>query len=313
MKLNDYIEQAKIHLKEYLPEEFQTAEIIIQRQQKNNNEMPYGLTLKIQGMNICPVVYLDNYYESYLNGMAMEDTFRLIGRHYLSAMNSVKLQQDSDLSFDHVKDKLFLFVVNAEKNQKMLATVPYQELEDLAILYRCIISSRDNGIDSIIVSNKLLDHFGISKEALHEQALRNMNRLFTPEIQSMEYIMAQIMELPYTEEEMTQNKNGLFVLSNTQRIYGASYLCCPDVLKLIGEKMDGNYLILPSSIHEIIVLKETADMDVSDLRAIVEFVNQTELNPTEYLSDNIYRYNCKNQSLSIMEGSDMQQGMNLLQ
>ncbi len=313
MKLNDYIEQVRAHLKEYLPKEFQDAEIIIKEVQKNNDMCLHGLALRKPGMDTCPVIYLEDYYDLYQNGVAMEDTFHQLSKNCLSPMNQSNLQQNMDFIYDRIKDNLFPVVVNAEKNQKMLATAPYQKMEDLAVLYRCMMSKSDDQIGSILVNNSLLRHWGISKEALHEQALQNMNRLFTPEFHSMDYIMAEIMEIPYPEEELMQNKDGLFILSNTQRTYGAAYLCCPDVLKSLGEKMGGNYLILPSSVHEIILLRERADIDISDLRAIVESVNQTAVNPTEYLSDNIYRFDCQNQSLSLVEDQGIQQGMKFLQ
>ena len=75
----------------------------------------------------------------------------------------------------------------------MLASVPHQRIEDLAVLYRCVVHSSGDHTGSILVNNKLLDGWGISKEALHEQAVQNMDRLFTPEFHSMEYTIAEIM------------------------------------------------------------------------------------------------------------------------
>lgn len=313
MKLNDYIEQVRLHIKEHLPKELQDAKIIIQEQRKNNDMRIHGLSLKQPDMNSCPLIGLEDYYELYQNGMAIEDTFRLIGRNYLSAMNNVKIQQDMDVSYDSMKDKLFLTVVNADKNQKMLDSVPHQRIEDLAVLYRCMVHSSGSQTGSILVNNKLLDGWGISKETLHEQALQNMDRLFTPKFHTMEYTIAEIMEVPYTETEASLNASDMFVLTNNQGYYGASYLCNPEILKQISEKMNGDYLILPSSLHEIIILREKDNMDINELKEMVESVNQTAVSQTEYLSDSVYRYDSQNQTLSITEENDMQQGMKPLQ
>ncbi len=313
LSLQAVLLSAVSHLKEYLPKEFQDAEVIIKEMQKNDGMCLHGLALRKPGMDTCPVIYLEDYYDLYQNGVVMEDTFHRLSKNCLSSMNQANLQQNMDFIYDRVKDNLFLTVVNAEKNQKMLATVPYQKMEDLAVLYRCMMSKSDDQIGFVLVNNSLLRHWGISKEALHEQALLNMERLFTLEFHSMDYIIAEMLGIPYPEEEITQNKDGLFVLSNTQRTYGAAYLCCPDVLKSLDKKMEGNYLILPSSVHEIILLRERAEMDISDLREIVESVNQTAVRPTEYLSDNIYRFDCEKQSLSLVEDNGIQQGMKFLQ
>lgn len=313
MKLNDYIEQVRLHIKEHLPKELQTAEIIIQEQSKNNDMRIHTMSLWYSDMNICPLMGLEDYYKLHQDGMEIEDTLRLIGKNYLTAMNNVNFQQDLDVSYEYMKDKLFLTVVNADKNQKMLDSVPHQRIEDLAVLYRCMVHSSDDHNGSIMVTNKLLDRWEISKEALHEQAVQNMDCLFAPEFHSMEYTIAELMGTPYTETEATQKASSMFVLTNDKAYYGASYLCNPEILKQISEKMDGDYLILPSSVHELIILREKEDMDISEIQEIVGSVNQTAVSETEYLSDNVYHYNSQDQNLSIMEGNDMQQGMKPLQ
>lgn len=116
---------------------------------------------------------------SSVSGMAMEDTFSLISKNYLLTLDNVKVQKDMSFSYDHMKDKLFLCVVNSEKNQKMLDSVPHQKIEDLAVLHRCLIHSSNYHSGSILVNNKLLDEWEISEETLHHQALRNMDRIFT--------------------------------------------------------------------------------------------------------------------------------------
>ena len=312
MKLNDYIEQVRLHIKEHLPKELQAAEIIMQEQSKNNDMRIHTMSLRHSDMNSCPLMGLEDYYELYQNGTEIEDTFRLIGKNYLTAMNNVNFQQDMDVSYEYMKDKLFLNVVNADKNQKMLASVPHQRIEDLAVLYRCMVHSSGDHTGSILVNNKLLDGWGISKEALHEQAVQNMDHLFTPEFHSMEYTIAEIIGAPYTETEEAQKESSMFVLTNNKGYYGASYLCNPEILKQISEKMDGDYLILPSSVHEIIILRDKEDMDINELKEMVESINQTEVSQTEYLSDNVYHYDSQNQTLYITEGNDMQQGMKLI-
>lgn len=313
MKFNDYIEQVRNHVKEHLPKEFQEAEILIQEQRKNNDTHIFAMTMRSPGISMSPLIYLEDYYELHKNGMPLNDNIYLIGKKYLSAMNNIKFEQDFDMSYDNMKDKLFLNVVNADKYQNLLVTVHHQRIEDLAVLYRCMVHSSDNGMGTILVNNRILDTWGISEETLHEQAQQNMNNLFTPEFHTMEYVISELMEQPFTETEATLKASNMFVLTNDQRLYGASYLCNPDVLKEISEKLDGDFMILPSSVHEIIILRENQDMDISDLQEMVKSVNQTEVGPTDYLSDNVYHYNSLEQTLSISEGNGMQQRMMTLE
>lgn len=193
----------------------------------------------------------------------------------------------------------------------MLDSVPHQRIEDLAVIYRSMVYKSNEQVGSVLINNGLLKEWGIDKETLHERALKNMNRLFTPEFYSLESEILNLMGVPYPEIEKVQDENGMFVLTNSQEYYGASYLCCPDVLKLVSEEMDGDFLILPSSVNEIIILKESLTADISELQELVKLVNQTTVEETEYLSDNVYRYDSQNQTLSIVDGNDMQLGMEL--
>ncbi len=120
-----------------------------------------------------------------------------------------------------------------------------------------MVYKSNDQVGSVLINNGLLEEWGIDKETLHERVLKNMNHLFTPEFYSLESKILNLMGVPYPKIEKVQDENGMFVLTNSQEYYGASYLCCPDVLKLVSEEMDGDFLILPSSVNEIIILNET--------------------------------------------------------
>lgn len=313
MKLKDYLEQVRLHIKEYLPGEFQNAEVLIQQQRKNNGLLLHGMALKAPDMSMSPVVYLEDYYKLYQNGTAVADTFRFIGKAYLTDMDNIKNLQTVDFSYDHMKNNLFLCVVNAERNQKLLVNVPHRRIEDLAVVYRCMVHPIENGLGSVLVDNNLFASWGIEKDTLHKQALQNMNCIFTPEFHSMEYILAKKLGLSIRETETMLNNSDMFVLSNSQEYHGASYLCCPEILQWVSEKMKGSYLILPSSVHEVIILRELEDINLSELQDMVSAVNRTEVSQDEYLSDRVYRYDSQTQDFAIITDTDMQQGMNLLQ
>lgn len=311
MKFEQYMEQIKQKIKQYLPSEFQDLEATLLPQKKNNNRIVHGITLQNPEGGMYPVLYLENYYGLYQKGMDMEENLKRIGRDYVSAQNSMEPQYGMDLSYAYRKDNLFLCVVNEEKNQDLLRTVPHQNIEDLAVMYRIMACEKGEQTGSILVNNQLLKKWGVTQEEVHKQALQNMGRLFQPGFCRLDTRIFEMMGGTYGETGIKENVNDLFVLTNQFDYYGAGYLCCPDILKGISEKIDGDFLILPCSVHELIIMKETEGTDISYLADTVREINQDVVGEEDYLSDTIYRYDSQSQTLSAAEGNDMQQGMKM--
>ena len=102
------------------------------------------------------------------------------------------------------------------------------------------------------------------------------------------------MEKLLAEQEIIS----LYVLTNKIGINGAAVILYDNVLKMIAEELESDLIILPSSIHEVIVIKDDgADPDI--LKQIVCEVNLCEVTAVEVLSGNVYRYSRKENKLTI--------------
>ncbi len=82
----------------------------------------------------------------------------------------------------------------------------------------------------------------------------------------------------------------MFILSNEQKVNGAAALLDKEIMKTVIERIGKELFVLPSSIHECIIVPATADMDVSTLVSMVRDVNQSQVAPDERLSDSVYVY-----------------------
>lgn len=60
-----------------------------------------------------------------------------------------------------------------------------------------------------------------------------------------------------------------------------------------AEKLGGDYFIIPSSIHEVLLVKDTGEMNARDLAAMIREVNATEVAPEDVLTDHAYHYDSK--------------------
>jgi hypothetical protein len=74
-----------------------------------------------------------------------------------------------------------------------------------------------------------------------------------------------------------------------------------DALKEAAELYGGDFMILPSSIHEILLLPVRDEKEeIEELAATVREVNDTKVAPDEILSFHVYRYSCMTGTVSIV-------------
>ena len=93
----------------------------------------------------------------------------------------------------------------------------------------------------------------------------------------------------------------LLVLTNSRRYLGAACILYRGVLERFAKKLGENLYILPSSVHEVILLPETKVNSSKNLLRMVMEVNRTQLAPEEVLSDTVYYYDRKSGKISIYE------------
>lgn len=301
MKFNDYVDAVKEDIRDYLPEEYQNVNINIYKVPKNNGVELTVLILK-GNENICPNIYLEPYYEQYKNGMSFEETLSNISNFYQSQVMKMSSFQIGEFSYENVKDNLYVALVNAEKNEKRLTNIPHKIYEDLAAIYRIKVDIEPGQLGSITIHNEHLKLFNMDIETLHEQAMENMKKLMPYTFQNMNEVMAELMGISLEDlSGQAEEENSMWVLSNTKKVEGAAYMIDNDILKAISEQMNSNLIIIPSSIHEILILKEEEDMNIGFIKDMVAEVNSTQVEPEEVLSDSVYHYNKSEQVFSKIE------------
>ena len=196
---------------------------------------------------------------------------------------------------------------SAERNQEILQKVPHQIKEDLAITYHLAISVDDIGRGSTTITNDMLTHYGISEKQLHADAMKNSPKIMPLYVDAMKNIIAQIIvgedkpvmqdkDLKDMKEVISEGlKEGepMFVITNQQTMDGASAIFYPEVMKQLGECFQGDFFILPSSIHETIVLPDKGDFDYLSLKSMVQEININQVLKEEQLTSDVYHYDAK--------------------
>lgn len=264
--------------------------------------------VKREGESICPTVYLDSEFEKYeaTNDIdeALDNVAHVVATNRGDAFAEIA---SNYTNYEFVKDKVIMALVNANKNKEFLLDTPHTMKEDLAVIYKVVVNSDNEGVASVTVKDSHLESWGVSKEELHELALENSNRMFPASTKSMVEVMREIMikdGMPPEMVEMMCNEEipsrQMFVISNSTNVNGASSIIYSNELEKLSNDLGCDLYILPSSTHEVIAVP--SDIATPDeLSEMVVAVNNDEVSIEEQLSDHVYKYDAETKTLSIAD------------
>ncbi len=309
--------------------------------QKNNGILLQGITIRRKGEKIAPTLYLEKYYEDYLEGRDFEDILDEFLEAY-EQYNSCDTLHGDDFdflkSYEKVKKCLAVKLVNKEKNSAMLADMPYVDFLNMAIIFYCLVDNPATGTATIAIKNTHMEYWQVNVETLYQDALKNVENMLPGEIRTMEEVLCgMIMEeigvkwefpkegnddFPKLEgfieknkkrmdkekmnkEKMDKEKSDdhmpLLVLTNKRKYFGASCILYHGLLEKFSERLGQGFYILPSSIHEVILLPENYVKHPDRLMKMVSEVNETQLDPEDVLTDSVYYYERKTGRMSIYD------------
>lgn len=262
---------------------------------KNNSKERTGITISNQDTNIFPTIYLEEYYTQYLSGRPVSD----IAANIVDIYNEVKFEESWDIGqiqiFDRAKSKLAYKLIHFEKNRTLLNDVPFIPFHDLAIVFYLLLERTERGAASILVTNDLQRSWDVCLSELYQIASQNTPRLLSAELLPM-YAMIQELsgDYSYPEEKLESH---MYVLTNTQRYFGAACILYNRVLEDIGNQLNEDFYILPSSIHETIVLPVSNSNNKEQLDEMIAEINKTQVADEDVLSDHAYYYSRKENRL----------------
>lgn len=275
-------------IKDYLPVEYSDSEVTINSVLKNNSAKLDGLIIKKPESNICPNIYLNQYYADYEDGRDINDIPSDIAhvRHMNDAPADLDVSAITD--FSRIRDKIAAKLINTNQNREYLEDKPHTDIADLSAVYYIDLSSDSLGNMTTVITDSLLAQYDITLEKLHEIAIQNMGS--KARFCSMLEVLSELMSDSLPQDEFCPADNMMFVLTNETKLNGAAMLLCPETMDKIAEQVGSSYYILPSSIHETLVVPFSDGMNVEELKNMVHEVNSTQLSADEILSDNVYIY-----------------------
>lgn len=260
---------------------------------KNNNVLLHGMTILRRGQSVSPTIYLDSFYEMLCDGMEMEYIVRRILEVYVRGLPKGQVDMEFFRDFARVKDRIVYRLINRDKNRELLERIPHVEFLDLAICFYYSYDHPELGNGMIQIHNSHMDMWKTSHRELIQLAELNTPRLMPYHFSSMDNALKGVLDdkaLEELRESQQETNKYLYVLSNTRRCQGAAVILYPGVLAKAALQLKGSFYILPSSIHEVILLPDDGHDSGGGLHEMIAEINQSQLREEDVLSDYAYRY-----------------------
>lgn len=249
-----------------------------------------GISCKIPSESCAVILYPDDYQRLLDSGESIQD----IGRYLASEVEQRKTELPAvPMTADELKKGLYIQVVNAEVNRKLLEGLPHDSLEDIAAVARYQIPDGENKL-SFLVTKNTMQQYQMSQGEVMEAAYKNTaSQEF--DLKKMEDIMRDILHEQGIRDEMAEAfiedmDTPMYVLTNREKLNGANALVCPDILEKAYKELGEPYYVLPSSTHELILVKESYGMKPDELRQMVQEVNCTKVRARDLLSNKVFHY-----------------------
>ncbi len=262
------------------------------------NESYEAITVTPECSNIGMNISIDKFFDTFEKGTPYDEVIDTAIDVINKGMEErPDFDLDSLMDYSVMKEKLVTEVVSAEANKDMLENIPHKNMEDMAVVYRFILKSDDEGRASILVTNQILEKMGITAGQLHADAMENAPRIKPVEIRGMSEVIAEMMGSEQAEMmgiiPLEPEEEKMFVASVPDKVHGAGVIAYQDFMEKAAERAGGDFYILPSSLHELLIVPDKGEVNLKELEAMVKDVNATQVSPADKLTDSVYHYDTK--------------------
>ena len=292
---------------------------------KNNGVTARGVTFEPLTkaadpvLDISPVIYIDSLYEAYRTGsLGLNDIASIIASEYFKYLEPPFKNLPDIMDFESARKRLAFRVVNTELNAEFLSSVPHMDILDLSLVFYYLVNDDSGSLSYCTITDHLINKWNLSLEKLYNTAVKNAPRLLPLSLSTLDEAVCRIID-PKTPDKQDIDQGGsasgsssdynydldhgsetgqtkkpcdtaAFVLTNTAGTHGSAVIFYKDVPEKCFELIGESYFILPSSIHELILVRESMVRDPMELTKIVRSVNLNSVSRNEFLSDSVYHY-----------------------
>ncbi len=274
----DFSKLACSAILDYLPDSYKDASVSVFRNVKLGEEYD-AMTVRQKSGVQARAVNLNDFYSRYCMGDDMDSLLKKMAD--IVEQGNLNCDTSWITDYSEARNHLFMRLSNALWNEKVMKQAPCIRIEDLALTFHIMIDMPDDHRATALINNHLMEIYGVTKEQLYEDAVKS-SQLIQPASFGV-FRSSEFLQHPCCEP------SDLYVLTSQSGYYGASVLFYPGILQEAAEAVGGDYFILPSSIHEVYLLKDSGQ-ESEKLDEIVREANREVVESFERLSDHVYHY-----------------------
>lgn len=270
---------------------------------KNNGVMQEGLVIRSEDSHISPTFFArDIYRQIHEQDFDYDELAAKLLKIAVRQSEKMESQVSCFQDFYRARDNIFVHVINARWNAERLKKLPHQNVLDLAVVCSYRIQGETLGNAMVLIDEDQTESWGITPQQLLALGKANTARKYPVSLISIN----ELIDTVAREEglvpcpEIPEDDRPMYILTNTEKYYGAYSLFYPNVQQHVADVLNSSYFVLPSSIHETILLPDSGLYTPKELQEMVKSVNQTQVDPRETLSDAVYYYDRKTKCLSIV-------------
>ena len=305
ISFNEFVEQLREALYQRVDK---YTKIDVHETTKNNGITYHGLIIMKKGCNIFPNIRLEGFYASFKERIStLGEIADEIMDIFESECGKNNLELNFFTDFQRAKEQIMFKIINYEGNRKRLENLPHIKFLDLALTFYYSVEQEEiPGVKaSIQIEKSHLELWGIDEGALYDLAMKNTVKKMPASCRTIFDIILNILE----EDGITPGKKAIddfkeksgevpmYVLTNPKNYFGAAVLYYPGVLKNIGKAFGSDLIVLPSSIHEVILLPAKKWTDYDSLNEMIEDINENHVAKEEVLSNHFYYYDLERDEL----------------
>jgi hypothetical protein len=240
---------------EELEQRVGAGKIFLESVTKNNDTKITGLMIREDGHNVSPIIYLENFYED-LHEKTLSEIVEDIWELYQDKKLPSNIELSNFLRWEDARERIVMKVINYVYNQELLKTIPHHRFLDLAIVYYYIYDMNEDYEATIMINNAHMEMWSVDLQELREVAYKNYGRFYEPCVRALDEIVREKMG-EFADD--LSGKTLIQVVTNQRKTFGATMILFPEILKVISEFYEDDLYVLPSSVHEILVLPKCSD------------------------------------------------------
>lgn len=296
MTYQEFLNELTAYLKRELPD---GTRMHLSQVLKTNGLRLDCITFSAPGLTVSPAIYPQDYFSRLsscsLASLAEEilSLYRDIGRH----------SPDMGLFTDpsRLRPYVVFRLIQQKRNRELLKDLPHVPFLDLAIVFYLLLPCGDHAMTgSALIRHEHLRTWNMTVRDLADLARENSPRLLKQEILPMKEMLRQILTPEAAEDLFAEDRKErcpLYVLTNNIQLYGAGCMLYDGVLETFATARGCDLYVLPSSVHEVLLMPVSPEFSREELDEMILQVNREHVSQEEILSDHVYRYSLKDRKL----------------